>query len=363
MKNEDNDDFSPIDSLSEEQPEIDPPEEFIETLVSPKDPSEGDAPKSDDECQQSVLEMIESTKNACQDLILVEQEGGVCQENHELWIDLEDVVCEVIEEKENEQSEAEGTEVMKEEEEEDRQTGSGSEEKTVKAHEAETNKSEVREESEGEAVKTPAGKFTNSSAGKAETANQETCDLTEEDGDQNREGDVQETDRENKELDGEPSRAQQSADKSMPKENNDSGTGDISTRGVGRKLVVSKQPKVYQVKAVPVVPPKPQHCKITALTLRQQQKERLEADKGRDGPPRVQPEPDREARDGAEESLERQERQITLRERRRDGADRDGSSRNSPLSLCFDEAVAIATLRREKERARDGEVDVDRLGK
>lgn len=40
--------------------------------------------------------------------------------------------------------------------------------------------------------------------------------------------------------------------------------------GVGRSLITSK-PKIYQVKAVPVVPPKPQHSKITAFKQQFQQ--------------------------------------------------------------------------------------------
>nr|XP_057901966.1 rho GTPase-activating protein 30 [Doryrhamphus excisus]XP_057901967.1 rho GTPase-activating protein 30 [Doryrhamphus excisus] len=102
-----------------------------------------------------------------------------------------------------------------------------------------------------------------------------------------------------------------------------------SQGGVGRKLVISKAPRVYQVKAVPMVPPKPQHCKLAALSLRQQ-RERRDADV-----------PDDDARARKE------------REHRRDGGDvassRD-SLRSSPLSMCFDEAVAIATMRREKEK-------------
>ncbi|KAM8838552.1 uncharacterized protein ACB058_015242 isoform 1-T4 [Synchiropus picturatus] len=79
---------------------------------------------------------------------------------------------------------------------------------------------------------------------------------------------------------------------------------------VARTLVVSKTPwvKVYQAKAVPVVPPKPQHCKIAAMTLRQRLSEQVDE------------------------------------ERESKAADR-----NSPLSMCFDEAVAIATMRREKK--------------
>ncbi|XP_077471617.1 uncharacterized protein LOC144085834 [Stigmatopora argus] len=95
---------------------------------------------------------------------------------------------------------------------------------------------------------------------------------------------------------------------------------DILERGVERKLVISKLPKVYQVKAVPVVPPKPQHCKAAVRSLRQQ----------------------REKRDG--EAPE--DHGATC------GKD---SPRNSPLSMCFDEAVAKATMRREKERESERE--------
>ncbi|XP_077580604.1 uncharacterized protein arhgap30 [Stigmatopora nigra] len=95
---------------------------------------------------------------------------------------------------------------------------------------------------------------------------------------------------------------------------------DFLERGVERKLVISKLPKVYQVKAVPVVPPKPQHCKAAVRSLRQQ----------------------REKRDGeVPEDL---------------GATcAKDSPRNSPLSMCFDEAVAMATMRREKERESERE--------
>ncbi|XP_031662336.1 rho GTPase-activating protein 30-like isoform X2 [Oncorhynchus kisutch] len=58
-----------------------------------------------------------------------------------------------------------------------------------------------------------------------------------------------------------------------------------SEKGVGRVLVRSKQktpPKVFQARSVPMVPPKPHHCRITALNLRQeQQTERREADRAR----------------------------------------------------------------------------------
>nr|XP_029136613.1 trichohyalin-like [Labrus bergylta] len=141
--------------------------------------------------------------------------------------------------------------------------------------------------------------------------------------------------------------------------------------GVGRKLVVSKQPKFYQVKAVPVVPPKPQHCKITALTLKhqQQQRERRDADRGRENALKVQTEGDHvcaggQKKDGDDESEgEGKKEQPELRggererERRRDldeSLTRD-SNRNSPLSMNFEEAVAIITMKREKEKEDEKE--------
>uniref|UniRef100_A0AAQ4PMJ7 Si:dkeyp-68b7.12 n=1 Tax=Gasterosteus aculeatus aculeatus TaxID=481459 RepID=A0AAQ4PMJ7_GASAC len=106
--------------------------------------------------------------------------------------------------------------------------------------------------------------------------------------------------------------------------------------GVGRKLVISKHPKVYQAKAVPVVPPKPQHCKITAMSLRQQQQQQQQHGETRgENTARVAAEWEKVcAGDGEDEGRGRKE----------------SASRNSPLSMCFDEAVAIATMRREKEK-------------
>uniref|UniRef100_A0A4W5P861 Rho-GAP domain-containing protein n=1 Tax=Hucho hucho TaxID=62062 RepID=A0A4W5P861_9TELE len=64
-----------------------------------------------------------------------------------------------------------------------------------------------------------------------------------------------------------------------------SGSKVGSEKGLVRVLVSSKQqtpPKVYQARSVPMVPPKPHHCQITALNLRQeQQRERREADRAR----------------------------------------------------------------------------------
>ncbi|XP_034008881.1 transcriptional regulator ATRX isoform X1 [Trematomus bernacchii] len=122
--------------------------------------------------------------------------------------------------------------------------------------------------------------------------------------------------------------------------------GDSSLGGVGRKIVISRNPKVYQVKAVPVVPPKPQHCRVTALNIRQQQqqqqREKRDADRERENASRVASEQDG-AGDGEEDKGEKTTQE---REKRMEGDE----SRNSPLSMCFDEAVAIEAMRRGKEK-------------
>lgn len=50
------------------------------------------------------------------------------------------------------------------------------------------------------------------------------------------------------------------------------GNGEGLGLGMGRTVIISKH-KMYQVKAVPVVPPKPQHAKITAFRQQFQQKD------------------------------------------------------------------------------------------
>lgn len=116
---------------------------------------------------------------------------------------------------------------------------------------------------------------------------------------------------------------------------------DSNQAGVGSKLVAFKNPKIHQVKAVPVVPPKPQHCRITALALRQQQlqqqRERGDPDRGGDTLTRG---PTGLGREGPALRLEEAGRDL---------------SRNSPLSMCFDEAVAKATMRREREKEHEKE--------
>ncbi|XP_020322341.2 uncharacterized protein LOC109874735 isoform X2 [Oncorhynchus kisutch] len=152
-----------------------------------------------------------------------------------------------------------------------------------------------------------------------------------------------------------------------------------SEKGVGRVLVVSKQqtpPKVYQARSVPVVPPKPHHCRITALNLRQQQhqRERRETDRdsGKGKVHRTLGQQDKERKmegkpehdkvietergwneDGEDEGTGKKEAQSGgVRERRRD-VDEGGVKdmmKNSPVSMCFDEAVAMGIKRgREKE--------------
>ncbi|XP_068196191.1 rho GTPase-activating protein 30 [Antennarius striatus] len=123
--------------------------------------------------------------------------------------------------------------------------------------------------------------------------------------------------------------------------------------GVGRKLVITKHPKVFQVKALPIVPPKPQHCRLAALSLRQQQqqqqKERKDEDKWKGNP--TEDEGD-QGRDGDESEGRMEKPTLVKVKEKREGEERAvrDVSRQSPLSMCFDEAVAIATMRREKEK-------------
>uniref|UniRef100_M3ZTV9 Si:dkeyp-68b7.12 n=1 Tax=Xiphophorus maculatus TaxID=8083 RepID=M3ZTV9_XIPMA len=265
-----------------------------------------------------------------------EEDNANSRTNSDIWSEIEDVVCEVIEDEESEQSVREASPEADVEED-----GEAEEEDLMNKTEVLSLEPNVEKPSE-----------------------EERNELNQEAQHQNIEDPVsEETEKEKEDADRAESRTQPSADKQPvilsnirdSKEGSNPANGSGSPGSVGRKLVVSKQPKVYQVKAVPVVPPKPQHCKITALTLRQQQQERERRDnalKERDG-------------DGDGETAEKKDRPSMFREKRRDGLDaavRD-AKRNSPLSMCFDEAVAIATLRREKERGREGEADPEGLGK
>lgn len=150
---------------------------------------------------------------------------------------------------------------------------------------------------------------------------------------------------------------------SAAKENSERNSGP---KAVGKQLVISKHPKVHQVKAVPVVPPKPQHCRITALTLRQQQqqeqhqtpsvRDRLDSDRGRETMMKVVTHQDDVCEGEQEKDRDKMGRGKEKPKLR--GGEREGGidgRRNSPLSMCFDEAVAIATMRREKEKEHEKE--------
>lgn len=146
-------------------------------------------------------------------------------------------------------------------------------------------------------------------------------------------------------------------DRSGVSADNETSETDSSPRAVGQRLVCSKHPKVHQVKAVPVVPPKPQHCRITALNLRQQQQEqyrdRLDCDRGMEIPPMMKA---LMQQDDVCEGEHEKDRDKGVREKEKPklrGGEREGGRdvvRNSPLSMYFDEAVAIATMRRGKEK-------------
>ncbi|XP_038135349.1 rho GTPase-activating protein 30 isoform X2 [Cyprinodon tularosa] len=269
-----------------------------------------------------------------------EEDNSDSRTNSDIWSELEDVVCEVIEDEESKHSERNAAE-----EADGEKDGEAEEEN-------ETNKTEDKMEEEEEPnVGKPIDEAMAQERNELELNQEGVEEVVSE-----------ETEKEKEDKDRAESRTQQSADKQLlissdirdSKEGSMPANGDSGLGCVGRKLVVSKEPKIYQVKAVPVVPPKPQHCKMTALTLRHQQQQRDR----RDNTLKVPAEQEREG-EGDRENAEKKDRPSTLREKKRDaleGGVRD-AKRNSPLSMCFDEAVAIATLRREKERGREGDAD------
>lgn len=348
--------------------------------------------RDSDECkdteaanQEDVLEIKENHKNMCGEPteeggeIITdrnhgeeeqedgkEQDSAICTTGSEISDELEDIICEVIEDEESEQAARElvaGQHIVGEE---------IPEEKVVEVEEEGANKTDVSIEVEKELMERSDEKFTDPEMQhefeEQETFLLKTNDLEEavqDEAQHNNKGEVvsKEPEKENDDkdmMDNEQLRTQAIVLK-QPKEvkpvmmklqeGRKCEESDICQGGVGRKLVISKSPKFYQVKAVPVVPPKPQHCKITALTLRQQQHQRERRDA--ENVPKVLTEQDKVcAGDGGEKE----------RERRRDveeGAVRD-SNRSSPISMCFDEAVAIATMRREKEKVCEKEKERQR---
>ncbi|XP_073346587.1 LOW QUALITY PROTEIN: rho GTPase-activating protein 30 [Pagrus major] len=361
----------------------------------------------EDTFQEMVLEMTEndenmheqSTEEGCEVLADIKheekmQEGGeeqgICGTSRDIWDEYEEVVCEVIEDEESEQAEREAA-------------------KERVAREGDTIEDVKAGEDEEQIAKVSGDEMVEADGGETEDSEEETTEVTEEqivetemqqeleeketnlpkmseatqgkyainDEAQHHDGEeVISKDKQNKERDDEQPRTPPSVDlvrldMKESKEGRKCEESDGSPGGVGRKLVVSKHPKVYQVKAVPVVPPKPQHCKITALTLRQQQQQRDRRDADRERENSAEQEKVFTLDQGSDLDEGRANKEKpTLRggekerERRRDGdesATRD-ASRNSPLSMCFDEAVAIATMRRQRERVREGEGKAEGVG-
>ncbi|KAL4657242.1 dentin sialophosphoprotein-like isoform X1 [Arapaima gigas] len=125
----------------------------------------------------------------------------------------------------------------------------------------------------------------------------------------------------------------------------------------GRTLVASNQSqqlKMHPAKLVPVVPPKTELSKRAALNLRHQLQHRG-TERGKEGELHKDWDKERDREGQSEADRERAE------------GEREGDreiKRNSPISMCFDEAVARETERREREkeereRERDKEKGTD----
>lgn len=215
-----------------------------------------------------------------------EEDRATSRTSSEIWEELQDVICEVIEDEERE-----GVD-------EEEQKGSAEEVEEEGKKESEEDLMETTEEKPPDAEMLQECEEIKTYLQPPDRGEPENDDTERSDGQLRSPPSVPE------EVKPEPRKCEES---------------DIILRGVERKLVTSKSPKVYQARAVPVVPPKPQHCKITALSLRQQQNTlRVLAEQDKD--------------------------------QGRDGGEARDANRNSPLSMCFDEAVAKATMRREKEK-------------
>ncbi|KAK5860349.1 hypothetical protein PBY51_021835 [Eleginops maclovinus] len=306
-----------------------------------------------------------------------EQESDICRSSKEMWAELEDVVCELVEDEESKQLENKDARESVSGEgdvgEEEEQVEEVSGKKTAEVDEVQT---EVRVEAEEESMETTDEKLPDTEMQHEMEEKETNVPKTSEpeegiqgkhvvNAEAQRHDREEVTSKENNDKADEQRQVQQCIDKHLKevrchveerKEGRKGEESDSSLGGVGRKIVISKNPKVYQVKAVPVVPPKPQHCKFTAQNIRQQQqqqqKERRDAYRERENASRAATE-----QDGAGDSEEeKREKPSQEREKRRDGDE----SRNSPLSMCFDEAVAIATMRRGKEKECDKEKERQR---
>ncbi|KAF7662327.1 hypothetical protein LDENG_00239470 [Lucifuga dentata] len=355
-----------------------------------------------------VLEITESDEGMCEESIEIEseksheekmKEGDEVQDNAisgtscEIWDELEDVICEVIEDVENKHAEKTGEresfaeerdrtgDVVKVREEEEQMAiemadvlskeTKISEEEMVELEEGVTTETEIEMEVVEEPMETLLTEEKHKRPEMQEVIETKESNLLKgselEDANEEGEKEIQEKraiedENNSKEQELEKNDKERAKDKHqtppsiaekekqlkevgsyVKKSNEGSDHSQGCGMGVGRKVVISKK-KVYQVKAVPVIPPKPQYCKLTALSLRQQQQQREKrdvAEQGKDG-------------EEEEESRGKKEKEKEMvrggeRERRRDG-DEAAMTRSSPISMCFDEAVAIATMRREREK-------------
>lgn len=342
----------------------------------------------EDMCEQFVLKIEESDERMREETSegkadrehdsSNEQDTQICGTHNDIWEELEDIVSEVIEDEEKAQSEREGDvgqeHLVKDEQDEEH----GSKE-MVEDDKEEAKKTEGMIEIDGEPVETAEGAPTSlemqQEFNKDETQRETHEKMASKEDSQEHVTAEAFSDQPENESDGKQTADEQletapSEDNQFKevgsdmKEGRESEKSDGPLEGVGSTLV-SSQPKIYQVKAVPVVPPKPQHCRITALTIRQQQqqRERRDGDRGRDNTLRVPGEQDKDGDQSDEGSEKKESPKLRGDSREREGRRDRAEVRNSPLSMCFDEAVAIATMRREKERVREGEAEADALGK
>lgn len=342
----------------------------------------------EDMCEQFVLKIEESDERMREETSegkadrehdsSNEQDTQICGTHNDIWEELEDIVSEVIEDEEKAQSEREGDvgqeHLVKDEQDEEH----GSKE-MVEDDKEEAKKTEGMIEIDGEPVETAEGAPTSlemqQEFNEDETQRETHEKMASKEDSQEHVTAEAFSDQPENESDGKQTADEQletapSEDNQFKevgsdmKEGRESEKSDGPLEGVGSTLV-SSQPKIYQVKAVPVVPPKPQHCRITALTIRQQQqqRERRDGDRGRDNTLRVPGEQDKDGDQSDEGSEKKESPKLRGDSREREGRRDRAEVRNSPLSMCFDEAVAIATMRREKERVREGEAEADALGK
>lgn len=100
-------------------------------------------------------------------------------------------------------------------------------------------------------------------------------ELSEEDDQLSEDGEEQQSEKEKDSMSEEKHEDPSESDREKPvrpPRKKDGGRGAELGPGVCRTVIISKQ-KMYQVKAVPVVPPKPQHSKITAFRQQFQQRD------------------------------------------------------------------------------------------